>query len=288
LTFVRRASQKRAMARARTRKSPRSERGSFLRFALIVVFAAWLFRSLVVAPFSIPSGSMLPTLYIGDYLVVTKWPYGYSRFSFPFQFPPFDGRILPDLPRRGDVVVFRPPGAAEDFVKRVIGLPGDKVEVRRGILILNGQAVPRSDMEPVTIPVSANSPCRVVPGATPMVRIAGEERACVYPTYRETLPDGANYRVIDQVDNSLGDNVPAAEVPAGSLFLMGDNRDDSMDSRYSPAEGGIGFVPLEHLVGRAAFIFWSTDGSASYIKPWTWFTALRSDRIGTSLAAENK
>jgi signal peptidase I len=276
------------MARARSSKSRRSERGGLLRLVLVVALIAWLIRSLVFAPFSIPSGSMLPTLYIGDYLIVAKWPYGYSRYSFPFQFPPFGGRILSRLPERGDVVVFRPVGGADDFVKRVIGLPGDTVEVRNGSLILNGRPVPRGDMEPLEIPVSANTPCRVVAGATPMIRGTGEKRTCVYPTYRETLPGGASYKVIDQVDSALADNFPATTVPAGKLFLMGDNRDDSLDSRFTPAEGGIGFVPIENLVGRASIAFWSTDGSASYIKPWTWFSALRSERIGHSVAAESR
>jgi signal peptidase I len=276
------------MLRARTRKSTKSERGSLLRFILIVALVAWLFRSLVFAPFSIPSGSMLPTLYIGDYVVVAKWPYGFSRYSFPFSFPPFKGRILSDLPERGDVVVFRPEGASADFVKRVIGLPGDTVEVRNGSLILNGRPVPRGDMEPVAIPISANSPCRVVSGATPMIRQSGSQQLCIYPTYRETLSSDASYRVIDQVDSALADNFPTTKVPEGKLFLMGDNRDDSLDSRFSAGEGGIGLVPVERLVGRATMIFWSTDGSASYFKPWTWFSALRADRIGNSFADGNR
>lgn len=257
-------------------------RGSFLRFLLVVVFLAWAFRSLAFAPFSIPSGSMLPTLYIGDYVVVSKWPYGYSRFSFPFGIPSFDGRILSAVPERGDVVVFAGAGSQRlDLVKRVIGLPGDLVEVRSGRLILNGRAVPREDARPLEVALSPNSPCRVVQGAMPLIRRSGGKGACVYPAYRETLPNGVSYRVIDQVDNGLADNLPAARVPAGHLFLMGDNRDDSLDSRFSPAEGGIGFVPLDHLIGRAAMTFWSTDGSASYLKPWTWFTALRAERIGS-------
>jgi signal peptidase I len=276
------------MVRARNRKAAKSERGSLLRFILVVVFVAWLFRSLVFAPFSIPSGSMLPTLRVGDYLVAAKWPYGFSRYSFPFSFPPFEGRILSNLPERGDVVVFRPDDRGADFVKRVIGLPGDTVEVRYGSLILNGKPVPRGDMEPLAIPISANSPCRVVGGATPMIRGTGSEGVCIYPTYRETLPNGSSYRVIDQVDSAIADNFPRTIVPAGKLFLMGDNRDDSLDSRFSAAEGGIGLVPVERLVGRATMIFWSTDGSASYFKPWTWFSALRGDRIGKTFGDDQR
>ena len=274
------------MRRRRDRKSKGAERGSLLRLIIIVAALAWLVRSLVFAPFSIPSVSMLPALYVGDYVIVAKWPYGYSRFSFPFQFPPFEGRILSRLPERGDVVVFRPTGAEEDFIKRVIALPGDTIEVRNGTLILNGRPVARGDMEPIAIPVSPNSPCRVVPGATAMIRGSGGGDACVYPTYSETLPNGASYRIIDQVDHPIADNFPTTTVPEGQLFLMGDNRDDSLDSRFSPAEGGIGLVPVERLIGRATIVFWSTDGSASYVKPWTWFTALRGDRIGSTFGTD--
>jgi signal peptidase I len=273
------------MAEARSRKHDKSGRGGLVRLIVAVALVAWIIRSLIFAPFSIPSGSMLPTLFIGDYLVAAKWPYGFSRYSFPFQFPPIDGRILSALPERGDVVVFRPEGGGEDFVKRVIGLPGDTVEVRKGSLILNGRRVARGDLEPLAVPMTPNSPCRVVAGATPLVRGSGKERLCVFPAYRETLPNGASYRVIDQVDNALADNLPPTVVPAGRLFLMGDNRDDSLDSRFSPAEGGVGLIGLERVVGRATMIFWSTDGSASYVKPWTWFIALRPDRIGTNLSA---
>jgi signal peptidase I len=274
------------MTRAGARKPSRAERGGTLRFILIVALLAWLFRSFLFAPFSIPSGSMLPALYIGDYLVVEKWPYGFSSHSFPFGFPPFKGRILAHLPKRGDVVVFVPPGnEREDYVKRVIGLPGDTIELRDGQLILNGHTVPRDDAGPISIPISANSPCRTVQGAIPRIYGTGEERGCVFASYRETLPDGASYRVLDQIDGGLADNLPRTVVPAGHLFLMGDNRDDSLDSRFSEAEGGIGFVPVENLVGRAHLLFWSTDGSASYVKPWTWFTALRGHRLGQSLAS---
>jgi len=275
------------MPRSKARKSDTSKSGGLLKLILSVAVLAWLIRSLVVAPFSIPSGSMLPTLYVGDYLFVAKWPYGYSRFSFPLQFPPIPGRIPAGTPDRGDVVVFVPPGnEGQDFVKRVIGLPGDTIELRSGQLVINGRAVQRDDMRPVPVPISENSPCRVVAGATMMVGSSGEGRGCIYPTYIERLPGGPSYRIIDQVDNPVADNLAPVQVPAGHLFLMGDNRDDSLDSRFSVAEGGIGMVPVENVVGRAGFIFWSTDGSSSYIKPWTWFSALRAGRIGTSLSTE--
>ena len=255
--------------------------GGLLRFLLILAILAWAIRSFIVAPFSIPTGSMIPTLYIGDYLFVAKWPYGYSRYSFPFTFPSFDGRIFTNLPKRGDVAVFRPPGGESEFIKRVIGLPGDTIELRGGMLILNGRPLPRQSVRPVAMPISPNSPCKVVPPASPFVtRLDDGHTYCLYPAYRETLPGGPSYTVLDQVENPRADDFPAMKVPSGHIFLMGDNRDDSLDSRFTGAEGGIGLVPVENLVGRALVTFWSTDGSASYVKPWTWFTALRGGRIG--------
>jgi signal peptidase I len=254
--------------------------GSLLRFILTVAAIAWAFRSLVGSPFSIPSGSMLPTLYIGDYLAVAKWPYGYSRYSFPLGLPAFQGRILGRLPSRGDVVVFRHPTEDADLIKRVIGLPGDAVEVRRGQLILNGHPVPRRPLPPARVPVTANSPCRAVPPAMPTVVVVSGTPACVYRAYVETLPGGPSYTVLDQVDHSPADEFAPVRVPAGHVFLMGDNRDDSLDSRYPTFEGGVGMLPVDNLIGRASFTFWSTDGRGSWFKPWTWFPALRPNRIG--------
>jgi signal peptidase I len=261
---------------------------SLVRFILIVALLAWAFRSFVVAPFSIPSGSMLPTLYVGDYLVVAKWPYGYSRYSFLFGVPSFDGRIFGGLPERGDVVVFRHPIEDEDLIKRVIGLPGDTVEVKGGEVILNGRALPRQSLTPARVPISANSPCKVVPPAEPMVVLSGDEHFCSYPAYRESLPGGPSYTVLDQVPAGNADDRPVTTVPPAHVFLMGDNRDDSLDSRYFTPEGGIGLVPIDHLIGRAIATFWSTDGSASYLKPWTWFTALRGSRIGNNYTDSRK
>jgi len=229
---------------------------------------------------------MLPTLYIGDYLVVAKWPYGFSRYSFPFNFPPVGGRILGNLPRRGDVAVFRVPAENADLIKRVIGLPGDTVEMRGGHLVLNGHAVARQPLPAVAIPVSVNSPCRVIPPATPAVVASGNRRDCMFKAYLESLPGGPSYTVLDQVAHGEGDDFGPVRVPAGHLFLMGDNRDDSLDSRFPEYEGGIGMVPLEDLVGRAMVTFWSTDGSASYWEPWTWFSALRASRIGNGYKGE--
>ena len=258
----------------------RGSLGSLLRFVLSVALIAWAFRSLVAAPFNIPSGSMLPTLYIGDYLAVSKWPYGYSRYSFPFGLPAFEGRIFGRLPHRGDVVVFRHPVEDSDLIKRVIGLPGDRIEVRQGQLILNGRSVLRRPLPPAKVLLTANSPCRVVPPATPAVVEESGTRSCVYRAYLETLPGGPSYTVLDQVDHSPADDFATVVVPAGHVFLMGDNRDDSLDSRYATFAGGVGMLPVENLIGRASFTFWSTDGQASWFKPWTWFRALRARRIG--------
>jgi len=258
----------------------KSERGSLARFILVLVVLAWALRSFVVAPFYIPSSSMLPTLYIGDYVMVAKWPYGYSRYSFPWQFPSFSGRIPNGVPSRGDVVVFHHPAENADLIKRVIGLPGDTIEMRGGVLLLNGQELKREKLPPVLVPVSDNSPCKVAPGARPVIAQGRDGQGCIYVAYRETLPAGPSYVTLNQVDGGPGDDFAAAIVPPGHVFLMGDNRDDSLDSRFSPVEGGIGMVPTDHLIGRALFTFWSTDGSSSYVLPWTWFTALRGSRLG--------
>jgi len=250
------------------------------RFLVLLFLIAVLLRSLFVAAFSIPSGSMLPRMMIGDYLFVAKWPYGYSRYSFPFGVASFDGRILGGQAERGDVVVFRYPGSDQDYVKRIIGLPGDMVQVRDGVVYLNGEAVERTRIGDFRMPVSQNSPCRFVdPSRQRMLAGDAGERLCAYPRYRETLPGGKSYEVIDQAD-SVADNTDVLMVPERHYFVMGDNRDDSLDSRFPVAMGGVDLLPEENLIGRALITFFSTDGSAEWVKPWTWFSAARWERIG--------
>jgi signal peptidase I len=265
---------------AAKQEEKRETPSSLVRFILTLAICAWVLRSLVVQPFNIPSGSMLPTLYIGDYLLVAKWPYGYSQFSFPFHVPAISGRILSRLPHRGDVVVFHHPDENEDLIKRVIGLPGDTIALSDGRLILNGHAIRQRKLPPFRMPISANSPCRAIPPARPVEIAGGGESYCVYPALLETLPGGPSYTILDQVDHGEADDFGPVRVPAGHVFLMGDNRDDSLDSRFAPFEGGIGMVPVDNLIGRALVTFWSTDGSVSYFKPWTWFIALRARRFG--------
>ena len=251
-----------------------------LRFLLFLFVGAVLLRSLIVAPFNIPSGSMLPRMMIGDYLLVAKWPYGYSRFSFPFDLLGFEGRIFERRAERGDVVVFRYPGGGPEYVKRVIGLPGDTVQMRGGTVILNGEPVPKTRIADFLMPISANSSCRVLDERRrKIVAGADGDRACAYPRFRETLPGGRSYEVLDQVEGE-GDDTEVHLVPEGHYFVMGDNRDDSMDSRFPVSREGVGYLPADHVVGRALVNYFSTDGSAEWVKPWTWFSAARWERIG--------
>ncbi len=261
---------------------PRSELRDTISFLVKLVILVFIVRSFVFAPFSIPSGSMLPRLLVGDYLFITKWNYGYSKHSLPWSLPLIPGRIFAKDPARGDVVVFKaPPDAKTDWIKRVIGVPGDTVQMRGGQLILNGQAIPKQRVADFVMPMTPNADC----DAAEIETAADGTAVCRIPRFRETLPGGKSYDVLDS-GPTTGDDTQVFTVPAGHVFLMGDNRDNSADSRFEPVmvygenKGGIRFVPMENIQGKAVVSFWSTDGSAQWVLPWTWFSAARFDRIG--------
>jgi len=254
--------------------------GSFVWFLVKLLIAVLVLRTLVFSPFSIPSESMLPRLMNGDYLVAAKWPYGFSRHSLPFDVPLPAGRVLASAPQRGDVVIFKHPVDGRDYIKRVIGLPGDSVAVVGGQIVLNGRQVARQRMRDFRIPISPNTGCE---WGGEVVRRADGSEACAYRRFRETLPGGTAYEVLD-FGLTPGDSFAPITVPTGMMFVMGDNRDNSRDSRWEAAAGdAVGLVPLDRLVGRAGMIVWSTDGSAEWLKPWTWLSAARWERIGGTL-----
>ncbi|MEM6858884.1 MAG: signal peptidase I [Pseudomonadota bacterium] len=252
----------------------------FASFLAKVVLAVLIIRSFIIAPFSIPSDSMLPQLWQGDYLIASKWPYGYSRYSLPFNAPLIPGRVLASSPERGDVVIFKHPVDQQDYVKRVIGVPGDTVAMQRGQIILNGEPLTQTPLDDFAIPLTAITECPS--GQWDSVGATGEV-LCLLERARETFPGGHTSDVLD-VTTIPQDSFAPVIVPEGSVFVMGDHRDKSLDSRFpAQAELGVGMVPQVYLVGRAEFIVWSTDGSAQWIKPWTWFSAARWERIGTGL-----
>ena len=246
------------MAKDRNKKSG----GSFetLRTIIYALLIAGVVRTLLFQPFNIPSGSMIPTLLVGDYLFVSKYSYGYSRYSLPFGLGFFSGRIFASEPKRGDVAVFRhPPSNRDDFIKRVVGMPGDRVQMIDGRLYLNGTVVPRRRIEDHVSRDFRGSVRRVA-------------------QYEETLPNGKTYTIREsQGDRGPADNTREFVVPPGNYFAVGDNRDDSNDSR------SWGFVPFENFVGRAEIIFFSTDGSAGWLQPWKWPEATRFNRIFDSI-----
>ena len=261
-----------------------------------VLLAVLAFHSFIAKPFYIPSESMMPNLLTGDRLVVSKYPFGWSWASPSFHvFPHWQGRILGQMPKRGDVVIVTPPGGREDYIKRVIGLPGDTIEVRDGTVILNGKPVRREARQPVTLPMDANLPCgrsaNVEREDIVMERFIrrgtdGKEY-CVLPIVRETLPNGVSFNTIE-LGQSDGDNYGPVKVGADHLFLMGDNRDRSADSRFPIESLGLGGpVPWENIGGRAEFITFSLDGTTEIANPLTWLHAFRSGRAGGSLRASS-
>lgn len=268
--------------------SAKEEAVDTIRFLALLAVAVLIFRSFFLSPFNIPSESMQPRLLIGDYLLVNKMAYGYSKYSLPFSVPLIPGRIFPRTPERGDVVVFKaPPVGDNDYIKRVIGLPGDTVQVKDGAVWLNGRPLKREPMPDFVIPVTQNmiDASRAM-GTLPCYSPEFEEtaadggRQCRYKQFRETMPNGKSYPILD-ITTIQQDNTPPVTVPAGHLFLMGDNRDRSADSRFPAVENeGIGLVPEENLVGHALVGMFSTDGSASWLNPISWFTAARWSRIG--------
>jgi signal peptidase I len=229
-----------------------------VRVIIHALILALIVRVFLFQPFNIPSGSMIPTLLVGDYLFVSKYSYGYSRYSFPFGLNLFPGRVWAAEPKRGDVVVFKLPRDNEtDYIKRVIGLPGDEIQMIHGVLHINGKAVSKVKINDF-IEKDAS----------------GRERHVA--RYKETLPNGVSYPVLDLVQDGFGDNTEVYKVPEGHFFMMGDNRDNSTDSRFLSE---VGFVPFVNLVGKAQLIFFSIDEEHSFWQFWDWPTEVRWHRI---------
>ncbi len=238
-------------------------------YALLI---AGVFRSLFFQPFWIPSGSMKDTLLIGDFLFVNKMAYGYSKHSCPFSMCPFEGRILASEPTRGDVVVFRHPVNGSDFIKRLIGLPGDRIQMKNGVLFINEQPVKLEDVGTFDEVFAKQGPLGLLPRCENAP--VGEGGTCTKSRQIETLPNGVSHAILNINKNGFADNTAEFTVPAGEYFFMGDNRDNSQDSRFAKANGGVGYVPAEYLIGRADRIMFSSAGRSLFYF-WTW----RADRF---------
>ena len=253
---------------------------SFVRFLAIVVTVVLVFRIFLFSPFSIPSESMLPKLWNGDYLLASKWSYGFSNNSLPLGIEIAEGRLFASEPELGDIVIFKHPIDGTDYIKRVIALPGDSIALVDGQIMLNGELIERVPMDDFEIPISVNTTCAW--GGEETTNAAGEA-VCRYTQYRETLPNGVSYEVLD-FGNMPSDSYPPKIIPEGHMFVMGDNRDNSRDSRFEARSGdAVGIVPQDNLVGEATVLMWSTDGGSEWIKPWTWFSSARWSRIGNGL-----
>jgi signal peptidase I len=259
---------------------PKKEEGSFLWFLVKLVIFVLVFRTFIFSTFSIPSESMLPRLMVGDYLFTSKWPYGYSRASLPIDIDIGDGTLFASLPERGDIVVFKHPIDRTDYIKRVIGLPGDTMQMVAGVVHIDGVPVKKERIADFVRPVGPYNRC----DRTQFRETAADGTlVCRYPRFRETLPNGRTYEVLDFGLTAIDTTEPII-VPEGHVFLMGDNRDNSQDSRRPSVAGGwVGLVPTENIVSRAEVIAFSTDGTSSWINPVSWFTAARGERIGDGL-----
>ncbi|GAB4539700.1 MAG: signal peptidase I [Roseibium sp.] len=244
------------------KKDKDSGLGETVKVVVQALLLALIVRTLLFQPFNIPSGSMKDTLLIGDYLFVSKYSYGYSRYSFPFGLAPFSGRVWSATPERGDVAVFKlPTDTSVDYIKRVIGLPGDTIQVIDGVVHINGEPVKRERIDDY-----------IEQSPSGMVRRV--------PRFRETLPNGVSFETLDLTPNGQMDNTREYKVPEGHYFMMGDNRDNSIDSRY---QSRVGYVPFENFMGRAEILFFSIKDEIPAWQIWTWPWSVRWERIGRTL-----
>ncbi|MBR72166.1 MAG: signal peptidase I [Rhodospirillaceae bacterium] len=245
--------------------SKKPKKGGFfatIRMVLYAILAALILRTVALEPFNIPSGSMIPNLMVGDYLFVSKYSYGYSKYSLPWSLPLWSGRILGGEPERGDVAVFKLPRDNEtDYIKRIIGLPGDRIQVRNGVVYLNDRPLKRNKIKNFEYKDSNGHIRRL-------------------EQYRETLPNGVSYNILEATPYGALDDTPIYTVPIKHYFAMGDNRDNSLDSRVLSA---VGYIPEENLVGRAEFTFYSTNGIADIWEVWKWGESTRFERVFKSI-----